>query len=165
MTFGNMSEVLLLLALPWFFKRLGIRNVLLIGFSAWALRFIMFALGAPDSVFWMIMIGVILHGACYDFVYIAGQIYLDKLANPSIRAQAQGIFVLTTYGLGQGVGTLISQKFYESTVIGGPGALMSNWQTFWFYAAIIAAIVVIVFMIGSKPTSKATTNIGSNHKQ
>src|ERR1700688_1222700 len=96
MTFGQMSEIIFLLVLPLFFARFGIKWVLLTGMLAWATRYALFALAAPGAVGWMIMAGILLHGCCYDFVYVAGQIYIDKKATPDIRAQAQGLFVLVS---------------------------------------------------------------------
>src|SRR5207253_2495774 len=105
MTFGQMSEVGFLLLLPWFFKRLGVKGVLLTGMIAWILRYTLFLLGAPDGVAWMLLFGVAIHGPCYDFVYVAGQVYIDRKASARVRAQGQGLFVLATYGVGQGLGT------------------------------------------------------------
>lgn len=89
MTFGQMSEVIFLLLMPWFFRRLGIKWVLVMGLSAWTLRYALFAFGAIDANAVMLITGILLHGACYDFVYVAGQVYIDQKALPSIRAQAQ----------------------------------------------------------------------------
>jgi len=106
MTFGQMSEVIFLLCMPWFFRKLGIKWVLMIGLMAWAVRYGLFALSAPDSVAWMMIVGILLHGACYDFVYVASQVYIDSKATPAIRAQGQGLFVMISYGIGQGLGTI-----------------------------------------------------------
>lgn len=150
MTFGNMSEVLFLLMLPWFFRKWGVKNIVMIGLLCWSLRFLLFALGASDTVFWMIMAGIILHGACYDFVYISGQIYLDKLAPVTIRSQTQGLFVLTSYGLGQGGGTLIASWLQQRIVNKKGVESLQQWDNFWFIPAIFSLIVVVLFFWGSK---------------
>ena len=90
MTFGQMSEVLFLLLMPWFFRKLGIKWVMVLGLLAWTLRYALFSFGASDAVSAMLILGILLHGACYDFVYVASQVYIDQKATPEIRAQAQG---------------------------------------------------------------------------
>jgi len=158
MTFGQMSEVLFLLLLPWFFARLGVKWVLIAGMSAWMLRYALFALGAPEAVTWMLIAGICLHGPCYDFVYVAGQVYIDRKASPAIRAQAQGLFVLVTYGIGQGLGTLAAGWVFNAIMPGasGPSAL-ELWRTFWIMPLVFATIVTAMFVAGFKeevPASK-----------
>jgi nucleoside transporter len=149
MTFGQMSEVFFLLLLPWFFLKLGIKWVLTAGMLAWLVRYALFALGAPDAVTWMLIAGICLHGPCYDFVYVAGQIYIDTKASPAIRAQAQGLFVLATYGLGQGLGTLAAGWIFNAIMpaTGGAGSL-GQWQMFWMFPLIFALVVTALFMVG-----------------
>ena len=149
MTFGQMSEVLFLLLMPWFFVKWGIKRVMIVGMSAWALRYGLFALGAPDALVGVILTGILLHGVCYDFVYIAGQIYIDKKAQPAIRAQAQGLFVLVTYGVGQGLGTLVAGWIFNRMVGEGTQSLQ-QWQTFWIVPLIFAAVVTLMFALGSR---------------
>jgi nucleoside transporter len=154
MTFGQMSEVLFLLLLPWFFLKLGVKWVLISGMSAWILRYALFALGAPDAVTWMLIAGICLHGPCYDFVYVAGQVYIDRQASPAIRAQAQGLFVLATYGVGQGLGTLGAGWVFNAIMPGasGPPAL-EEWQTFWIMPLVFAVIVTALFVAGFREES------------
>lgn len=104
MTFGQMSEIFFMLVMPLFFARLGVKWMLFVGMLAWVVRYALFAIGAPDGIAWMIMAGVILHGICYDFFFVTGQIYTDKVAPRSIRSQAQGMLVLFTLGLGMAIG-------------------------------------------------------------
>jgi nucleoside transporter len=149
MTFGQMSEVLFLLLLPWFFRSLGVKGVLVAGMSAWILRYALFAAGAPEAVTWMLIAGICLHGPCYDFVYVAGQVYIDRKASPAIRAQAQGLFVLVTYGIGQGLGTVGAGWVFNALMRGasGPSAL-EQWQTFWIMPLVFALIVTAMFVAG-----------------
>jgi nucleoside transporter len=146
MTFGQMSEIFFLLILPWFFARFGLKWVLLTGMLAWVCRYALFAWAAPDAIGWMIMAGIVLHGCCYDFVYVAGQIYIDKKAGPEIRAQAQGLFVLVSYGVGQGLGTLAAGWIYNSIV--GNGSSLQQWQHFWIVPLYFATIVTLLFIVG-----------------
>ena len=150
MTFGNMSEVLFLILMPWFLIRFGVRWVVIAGMSAWVLRYALFAMGAPDAVEWVIMTAIILHGICYDFVYIAGQIYLDKMAAPQIRAQAQGLFVLVSYGIGQGLGTLAAGWVFATIVKGEGQEALHQWQIFWILPVFFGSLVTILFAFGSR---------------
>src|SRR5688572_14183284 len=147
MTFGQMSEVVFLLLLPWFFLRMGVKGVLTAGMLAWIARYALFAMGAPDAVAWMLIAGICLHGPCYDFVYVAGQIYIDRRATPAIRAQAQGLFVLATYGVGQGLGTLAAGWIFNSIMTGGAPTL-EQWQIFWVYPLVFAIVVTALFVAG-----------------
>jgi hypothetical protein len=156
MTFGQMSEVFFLMALPWFFMRLGVKGVLIAGMTAWIVRYSLFALGAPDAITWMLILGIMLHGPCYDFVYVAGQVYIDRRASVAIRAQAQGLFVLATYGVGQGLGTIAAGLVFNSIMAGTSGAsTLQQWQTFWIIPLIFAFVVTIWFVTGFKDESPA----------
>ncbi|MFP6763845.1 MAG: MFS transporter, partial [Planctomycetaceae bacterium] len=100
MTYGQMSEIIFMLLMPLFFKRLGVKMMLLIGMLTWVARYVLFAIGTPDHVTWMLLLGVTVHGICYDFFFVTGQIYTDQIAPRAIRSQAQGLLVLFTLGLG-----------------------------------------------------------------
>jgi hypothetical protein len=154
-----MSEVVFLLLLPWFFARLGVKWVLLVGMSAWIARYALFALGAPEAITWMLIAAVCLHGPCYDFVYIAGQVYVDSRAPATIRAQAQGLFVLATYGIGQGLGTLAAGRTFNAIVVGTGGGVSSlaQWQTFWIFPLVFAVAVTGVFVLGFRDDTAAET--------
>jgi nucleoside transporter len=108
MSFGQMSEIFFMLVMPLFFARLGVKWMLFIGMLAWVARYALFALGADDGVVWMVLGGVILHGICYDFFFVTGQIYTDRVAPASIRGQAQGMLVLFTLGLGMLIGAQVA---------------------------------------------------------
>jgi len=154
MTFGQMSEIIFLLLLPWFFSRFGLKWVLLTGMIAWTCRYALFALAAPGAVDWMILIAILLHGCCYDFVYVAGQIYIDKKATPEIRAQAQGLFVLVSYGFGQGLGTLAAGGIFNRIMRDSSSPV--QWQSFWIVPLAFAAVVTILFLFGfrEKPANE-----------
>ena len=104
MSFGQISEIFFMLVMPFFFRRLGVKWMLFVGMLAWVMRYALFALGAPDEIRWMIMVGILLHGICYDFFFVTGQIYTDKKAPEEIRGQAQGLLVMLTLGLGMFIG-------------------------------------------------------------
>jgi len=157
MTFGQMSEVVFLLCMPWFFRKLGIKWVLIMGLVAWAVRYGLFALGAPDAVVWMMIAGILLHGACYDFVYVASQVYIDSKATPAIRAQGQGLFVMISYGIGQGLGTIAGGRIFNSIMNGTQ--TLEQWQTFWTIPLIFAVIVAIMFTFGFR--EKVEVNVAT----
>jgi len=147
MSFGQMSEAFFIVLMPFFFVRFGIKWMLVTGMLAWVLRYILFALAAPTGIFWMIMFGIILHGICYDFFFVAGQIYVDKKAVPAIRGQAQGFLVLMTYGVGMLIGAQISGWLFNSIVIDSGAQAMQQWQNFWFAPAAFAGLVLIFFIL------------------
>ena len=118
MTAGQVSEIFFMLLIPFFFRRLGVKWMLGIGMACWALRYALFAMAAPEGVKWMIFGGIVLHGVCYDFLFVTGFIYTDKKAPGSIRAQAQSLLVLVTQGLGLGVGAQVM-----GAVVNGNGAV------------------------------------------
>ena len=114
MSYGQVSEILFMVLMPLFFRRLGVKWMLAIGMLAWVLRYVLFALGTQDSVIWMMYTGIILHGICYDFLFVTGQIYTDMAARPQIRAQAQGMLVLFTLGFGMLLGARVAGMWEEA---------------------------------------------------
>ncbi len=110
MSYGQMSEIFFMLVMPLFFMRLGVKWMLAVGMLAWVARYALFAFGAADEVRWMIIMGIVLHGVCYDFFFVTGQIYTDQAAPKQVRAQAQGLLVLFTLGLGMMIGAQIAGR-------------------------------------------------------
>ena len=142
LSFGQMAEILFMLILPFFLRKYGVKKVLIIGMAAWLTRYILFSYGNTDSLVWMIYIGILLHGICYDFFFVAGQIYVAQKAPNHLKSSAQGIFTLATYGLGMIIGTWfagITVDFYTTDSV-------TNWPSTWLVPAGIAAIVLILFM-------------------
>ncbi|MGN6402468.1 MAG: nucleoside permease [Flavisolibacter sp.] len=150
MTFGQMSEMLFLFAMPWFFRRLGVKMMLLVGMAAWALRYFLFGFGDAEAGMWMLYIGIILHGVCYDFFFVTGQIYTDERAGERIRSSAQGMITLATYGVGMLIGFWVAGLIAEKYVT--PGG--HNWKSIWMVPAVIAVIILILFALLFKPTKK-----------
>jgi nucleoside transporter len=114
MSFGQMAEIIFMIVMPFFFVRLGVKWMLAVGMLAWVVRYALFSLGAPDEIRWMIIGGIVLHGICYDFFFVTGQIYTDQVAPKHIRAQAQGLLVLFTLGLGMAIGAKVAGKIETS---------------------------------------------------
>jgi nucleoside transporter len=110
MSYGQMSEIFFMLVMPLFFARLGVKWMLAVGMLAWVARYALFALGAPEQISWMILTGILLHGICYDFFFVTGQIYTDQIAPKQVRAQAQGMLVLFTLGLGMTIGAQVAAR-------------------------------------------------------
>ena len=149
-TIGQVSETLFMVLMPFFFLRLGVKWMLAAGMLAWVIRYALFALGAPDQVSWMILTGIALHGICYDFFFVTGQIYVDKKANPLIRAQAQGLIVFVTYGVGMLVGAQTAGAVYNSYLGSAKSLTLSQWQSFWWLPAAFAAAVLVFFVVTFK---------------
>jgi hypothetical protein len=114
MSFGQMSEVGFMVIMPFFLRSLGVKWMLMVGMAAWVARYFLFAIGAPDQIAWMIYAGVILHGICYDFFFVTGQLYTDRAAPRKIRAQAQGMLVFFTLGIGMLIGAQIAGRVEEA---------------------------------------------------
>ena len=140
---GQVSEVLFLLLMPFLLVRLGVKITLAIGMAAWALRYVFFAFGDAGSLFWMLLIGIVLHGICYDFFFVAGQIYTDKFAGARFRSAAQGLITLATYGVGILIGSLVAGPIVDGFVT----ADGHDWTQIWIVPAIIAGVVLVLFLI------------------
>lgn len=147
MTFGQVSEVVFMLLLPIFLKRFGLKITLLVGMAAWVLRYILFAYGDAGSAIWMLFLGILLHGICYDFFFVSGQIYTDFKAGDKIKSSAQGLITLATYGVGMLIGFSLSGKIYNhfSSADG-----THNWNMIWLIPAGIAFLVLLSFTIWFK---------------
>ncbi len=140
---GQVSELLFMLAIPLFFSKLGVKKMLTIGMGAWVLRYVFFAYGGADS-YWMLIAGIVLHGVCYDFFFVTGQIYTDNLAGERFKSSAQGFITLATYGVGMLIGTLLSGRIFDTYQL-ADGA--HNWRMIWLIPAGIAAVVLALFLL------------------
>jgi len=160
MTGGQMSELFCMLLIPWFFRRLGVKYMLVAGMSAWVLRYVLFAFGNADSKVWMFWLGILLHGICYDFFFVTGQIYIDRKASHALRAAAQGLITFITYGAGMFVGSWLSGAVVERySTTSATGATVHSWQSIWIVAASASAAVLVLFLVTftDKETSRVTT--------
>jgi len=140
-TIGQMSEVLFMLALPLFLRSFGMKATLLIGMLAWAVRYVLFAFGNAHELAFMLLIGIALHGVCYDFFFVSGQIYTDSKAGASHKAAAQGLITLATYGLGMLAGFWAAGHIDDRYVAQG----VHDWKAIWLYPAAFAALVFVLF--------------------
>jgi nucleoside transporter len=154
-TLGQMSEVIFMLLMPFFFIRLGVKRMLMIGMAAWVLRYVLFALAAPAAVFWLIVGGILLHGICYDFFFVTGQIYVDKKSTPAVRGQAQGFLVLVTYGIGMLIGAQVAGNVFNRFLGAEPALTLDQWSQFWLLPAGFAAAVLIFFWALFRPEPRA----------
>ena len=144
-TLGQMSEMLFMLAMPVLFARWGVKKMLLAGMAAWVLRYALFAAAAPNAVYWMIALGILLHGICYDFFFVTGQIYVDKKSTAAIRGQAQGFFVFVTYGVGMLIGAQVAGNVYNRFLNGAPTLALDQWKSFWILPSVFAAVILVFF--------------------
>lgn len=146
MTMGQVSEFLFMLLMPLAFRKLGIKKMMLIGMFAWVLRYLLFAYGDIGPGIWMLYFGIILHGVCYDFFFVSGQIYIDKKSQPSFRNSAQGLITFATYGIGMFIGSFVSGAVTENFLVNINGLLSYQWQSIWLVPGIIALVVGLSFI-------------------
>jgi nucleoside transporter len=145
MTLGQMSEILFMLLLPAALWRYGIKAILLTGMAAWAVRYLLFANGNTGAGAWMLYAGILLHGICYDFFFVTGQIYVDREASVKIRAAAQGFLTLITQGVGYLIGSLVSGLVVQRFV--DPSGAGHDWHAIWLWPATGAAVIVALFAL------------------
>jgi nucleoside transporter len=147
MTIGQGSELFFMLLLPWFLVRLGVKKILLIGMAAWALRYAFFAHGNTGSLVWMLYIGIALHGICYDFFFVTGQIYVDQQASVKIRAAAQGFLAVVTQGIGLLIGAWLSGRVVDAYVT----PTGHDWTGIWHVPAVFALVILVIFAFLFRP--------------
>ncbi|UBR51044.1 nucleoside permease [Halomonas sp. FeN2] len=152
MTLGQVSEVLFMLLLPVFIHRFGIKKTLLIGMLAWALRYALFAFGNADEMVFMLLIGIALHGVCYDFFFVTGQIYTDARAGEKFKSSAQGMITLATYGVGMLIGFWVAGQITEHFSTNGA----HDWQGIWMFPAAFAIAVLVLFFLTFKNDKNVT---------
>ncbi|MDT0175140.1 MFS transporter [Enterobacter sp. BRE11] len=144
MSFGQMSEIFFMLVIPLLFRRLGVKIMLLVGMTAWFVRYALFAMGMGEEGRALIWLGILLHGICYDFFFVVGFIYTDRIAGEKVKGQAQSMIVMFTYGIGMLLGSQISGALYNHLVAGQVSA--ASWALFWWIPAIAAAAIAILFL-------------------
>lgn len=151
MSLGQVSETLFMILIPFFFRRFGIKTMLLIGMGAWVARYLLFSFGDAGSLSSFLYLGIVLHGICYDFFFVSGQIYTEQRAGESAKSAAQGLITLATYGVGMLVGFWLAGQITESYKLEGGG---HNWQQIWIIPAAIAAGVMLLFGVFFKGNAK-----------
>jgi nucleoside transporter len=154
MTFGQFSEAFFILLIPVFFRLLGVKWMIAFGMIAWTVRFLFFGYGDAGANLWMLFAGIILHGVCFDFFFVTGQIYTDSKAAIKIQSQAQGMITMATYGIGMWIGTLLSgyvKDHYTTNEI-------VNWRSVWMVPAGIAAAVLVLFLLFFKDNKRTAAH-------
>jgi MFS family permease len=146
-----MSEIGFMLVMPFFFVRLGIKKMMLIGMLAWAIRYVLFAYGDAGALVWMFYLGILLHGICYDFFFVTGQIYVDKKASVHIRAAAQGFIAFVTLGAGMFVGSYIAGWVVDMYSFANADQTLHDWRSIWLVPAAMSALVLFLFAAFFKP--------------
>lgn len=148
MTMGQMSEVFFMLFIGVLLRKHGIKTILLVAMLAWAARYFLFAMGDADTKVWMLYGGLLLHGVCYDFFFVSGQIYVDQQAGPKIRAAAQGFIALVTLGLGNFVGSWLSGRIVDAHLLADG---THDWNAIWKIPALGALVIFVIFAVAFKP--------------
>jgi nucleoside transporter len=144
MTLGQMSEIGFMVVMPWFFRRLGVKWMLLVGMAAWTARYALFGLGDATSGMWMLYAGILLHGICYDFFFVTGQIYVDSKAPADLRAAAQGLIAFVTLGFGMLIGSWLSGRVVDRYAVASGG---HAWNEIWMVPAFGAGVVLVLFSL------------------
>ena len=148
-TLGQMSEVLFMLMIPVFLQRFGMKTTLLVGMLSWVARYLMFAFGNAGGGAWLLIVGIALHGVCYDFFFVSGQIFIDSKAGKDVKSAAQGLITLATYGVGMLVGFWLAGRVTDIYSINN----VHDWRSIWLVPAAIAALVFTVFALSFKNES------------
>ena len=146
MTIGQVSEAFFLLLLPFFFRRFGFKTTILVGMSAWVVRYALFAFGDAGAGAYMLIIGIALHGICYDFFFVSGQIYTDAKAGPQYKNAAQGLITLATYGIGMLIGFWVAGLVSDFYLVDG----VHDWKSIWMIPSGIALLVSVIFFVTFK---------------
>ena len=144
-----------MLLIPFALGRFGIKKMLIVGLIAWIIRFVCFGYGDGMSSEWMLYLAIILHGVCYDFFFVTGQIYTDNKAGEKIKNSAQGLITLATYGIGMGIGSVLSGRVLDIYTSKSGEIVSHDWTGVWMVPALISAVVLLIFMLVFKDDSKA----------
>jgi nucleoside transporter len=148
MSLGQVSELVFMLLLPFALKKYGMKPILVIGSCAWVLRYLLFSMGYEFDLLWCVIAAIILHGICYDFCFVAGTIHVEETAPEHLRAQAQGFFMLVTYGLGMFIGAQVAGVVESSAVIiQSNGQVLLNWNYVWLVPAVVSVLVLMLLLL------------------
>lgn len=154
MSLGQVSEVLFMLLIPFALSKFGIKKMLIVGLVAWIIRFVCFGYGDGISSEWMLYLAIILHGVCYDFFFVTGQIYTDNKAGEKIKNSAQGLITLATYGIGMGIGSILSGKVLDKYTTKVGEVSTHDWTAVWMVPAAISAVVLLIFIVVFKDNTR-----------
>ena len=156
MSLGQASEVFFMLLLPFAYRKLGIKWILVVALVSWIIRFLCFGYGNATSAEWMLYIGILLHGICFDFFFVSGMIYSDQKAGPRIKSQAQGLISLATYGVGMYIGSVVAGYIQKMYTTGTGDNAITNWTNVWLVPAAIAGVVLLLFLFLFNEKRKAS---------
>ena len=145
-TLGQMSEAVFMILMPFLFLRLGIKWVMVVGMVSWAARYVLFAFGVTSlgPVMPLLLLGILMHGVCYDFFFVAGQIYVDRTFGNETRARAQSFLALVTLGIGTAIGSLFANSVYVAHTI---SETSHDWKSIWLIPAALALVTAVVFAL------------------
>jgi len=147
MTLGQASEVIMMLVMPFVLRRMSVKGILIMGLAAWAIRYTLLALGDAGPGVWMFYIAILLHGVCYDFFFMTGQLYTDQQAPAHLRSAAQGFITFMTYGVGMYAGSLISGNALDFFTTGTGATAVRDWKTFWLSSAAGAFVILLIVAV------------------
>jgi nucleoside transporter len=147
MALGQASEVAMMLLMPFILRRLSVKNILIMGLLAWSVRYMLLAYGNPYGGLWMFYLAILLHGLCYDFFFMTGQLYTDQEAPAHLRSAAQGVITFLTYGVGMLIGSLVSGRTIDYFTHISGDAVTRNWQSFWISSALTAFLILLLVSV------------------
>jgi nucleoside transporter len=157
MTLGQFSEVGVMLLMPFIFRRITVRGVLMLGLACWSLRYGLLAYGNPGAGVWMFYLAIILHGFCFDFFFMTGQLYTDQEAPSHLRGTAQGFLTFLTYGVGMFIGSLLAGVALDFFTTSSGGTVSHNWTSFWLVCSAGAAAILILVAVFFQTRAKIET--------
>ena len=161
-----MSEMFFMLLIPWFFRRLGVKYMLAVAMLAWVARYLLFAFGGSGHLMGMLWAGILLHGVCYDFFFVTGQIFIDRQAPQALRAATQGLITFITYGAGMFIGSWLSGAVVEHYAIHRAGLTPThNWHAIWMFSAAASGIVLVLFLLTFKDPDRSSSDLSEEGLQ
>src|SRR5882724_170727 len=170
MALGQASEVAMMLLMPFILRRITVKNILIMGLLAWSARYLLLAYGNPYGGLWMFYLAILLHGLCYDFFFMTGQLYTDQEAPAHLRSAAQGVITFLTYGVGMLIGSLASGRTIDYFTRASGGVVTRNWQSFWISSALTAFLILLLIAVffrtncrieNERPSALATSETAS----
>jgi nucleoside transporter len=157
MTLGQFSEVGVMLLMPFIFRRITVRGVLMLGLACWSLRYGLLAYGNPGAGVWMFYLAILLHGFCFDFFFMTGQLYTDQEAPSHLRGTAQGFLTFLTYGVGMFVGSLLAGVALDFFTTTSGATVTHNWTSFWLVCSAGAAVILVLVALFFQTRAKIET--------
>jgi len=154
MTLGQASEVIMMLLMPFIFRRVTVKGILVMGLAAWTIRYALLAFGDPGTGMWMFYLAILLHGVCYDFFFMTGQLYTDMQAPQNLRGAAQGLIIFLTYGVGMFIGSMLSGTAVDYFSHNAGGAVVRDWKAFWLSSSTGAFVILLMILVAFRSRAK-----------